>query len=342
MSQTKIAKKNGLKKVIEAAGSSADDPPAVVLTKLQRAAGVQTAETPESANNNTSPENEKHIDPVGNEEIAVTPEQHKAMLKKAQQAEKRVRLGMQLLKASENRLSAQTHLMNQVRSEQDVLREKVQEDVAKSLQSYDQWIGQIDESFSKAMLVLEEKVDTISNAFAQKQSKLDALIETFESQIKANQKQSEELQSQIRACEVQVEDAVSFLLKRSDIPSVSPQKSIESSDSTPDDFGDIPIRPLKLAQPLQQRDDEIETQNELQNDTQVDPAVEEMANESATETDELPTLKIDPASALEALAEKKLDDFQDQKPVKPSPGKNNPTIYSKLLDELRNEGDNAS
>ncbi|QDU33964.1 hypothetical protein KS4_20240 [Poriferisphaera corsica] len=114
--------------------------------------------------------------------------EQKAALKKAQQAEKRVKLGMELLKASESRLSAQTQMLNAVRREQKQLREQVHGDMAKSLQSYDQWLGQIDESFSKAIQMLEEKVDTVMGLWEKKEKQLDDMTRRFERLFEQNQR----------------------------------------------------------------------------------------------------------------------------------------------------------
>ena len=110
----------------------------------------------------------------------MTKTEQKNALKNVQLAEKRVKLGMELLKASENRISAQSHMLNQVRAEQKHLREQIQEDVTKSLQSYDQWMGQLDESFSKAIQMLEEKVDAVMGIWETKEKKLDDMIKRFE------------------------------------------------------------------------------------------------------------------------------------------------------------------
>ena len=333
MNQTKIAiKKSGLKKVMDQVGGHGGDDPAALLAKM-RQSGVAQADG--EVRNDAGAMGEDAENYEGAVEVMeMSPEMHKQALRKAQQAEKRVRLGMQLLKASENRLASQSHVLNQVRHEQEHLRERVQEDVAKSLQSYDQWIGQIDDSFSKAMLVLEQKVDALSEAFEKKQSQLDQVIKRFEEQIEQNKFQAEEVQTQLRTCEVQVEDAVSFLLRRGDVETgpklsggsgthVMPQRGVKGmpqpqplpvpsacDDQEGNQFGDIPIRPLKLAQP--ESDREVDGGKVTQNaDGESEPEL---------------TLKMDPAEALETLAENQMDVAE---------GKDE--IYSKLLDELKHD-----
>ena len=124
-----------------------------------------------------------------------------AALEKAQQAEKRVRLGMDLLRASEDRLSWQTQMLQQVRAEQKLLREQIQGDVAKSLQSYDQWLGQIDESFTKAILLLEEKVDAVMVAWERKEKKLDEMVQRFERLHEQNARMMQDVKMRVAAGE---------------------------------------------------------------------------------------------------------------------------------------------
>jgi len=82
----------------------------------------------------------------------LTPEQQLAALDKVQaQATQRIKLGQQLFKAAEARLTQQQDVLDKIRNQQQDLREQVQQDVAKSLQTYDQWMGKIDESFTGAI-----------------------------------------------------------------------------------------------------------------------------------------------------------------------------------------------
>lgn len=111
----------------------------------------------------------------------LTPEQQAEALKRTQaQAEQRVKLGVELFKAAEKRLTTQSDLLRQVRDEQKHLREVVQQDVAKSLQSYDQWIGRIDEGFTTALRTLENKVDAMAREWSESQQRMDEMIRRSE------------------------------------------------------------------------------------------------------------------------------------------------------------------
>ncbi len=92
-------------------------------------------------------------------------EQQAAALQKVQriqqQATERVKLGQQLFDAAESRLKQHQGVLKEIQDQQQRLREQVQEDVAKSLQSYDQWMGRIDESFTNAIKELNQRIDLL-------------------------------------------------------------------------------------------------------------------------------------------------------------------------------------
>ena len=111
----------------------------------------------------------------------LSPEQQLQALKRVQaQAEQRVKLGMQLFKAAEARLSTQTDMLGQIKNLQHQLREQVNQDVAKSLHEYDQWIGQIDESFTTAIRKLEEKVDAVQTNIINSEARVKHMLQRAE------------------------------------------------------------------------------------------------------------------------------------------------------------------
>lgn len=114
----------------------------------------------------------------------LTPEQQMQALKRVQaQAEQRVKLGMQLFKAAEARLSSQTDVLQQIKTLQQQLREQVNQDVAQTLHQYDQWIGQIDESFTTAIRKLEEKIDAVQANVANNEARMQQMLERAESML---------------------------------------------------------------------------------------------------------------------------------------------------------------
>lgn len=107
-------------------------------------------------------------------------QQLEAIRKIQSQAEQRVKLGMQLFKAAESRIAAQNDILDKVRQSQANIREKINEDVTRTLHSYDQWIGQIDESFTHALREMAERIDQLQVNSDSMQDKIDQLINRAE------------------------------------------------------------------------------------------------------------------------------------------------------------------
>ncbi|MFN3167334.1 MAG: hypothetical protein ACE37H_09755 [Phycisphaeraceae bacterium] len=107
----------------------------------------------------------------------MTAEQQAAALEKVQQqATQRVKLGQQLFEAAEAKLKQHQQVLDEINQQQERLREKVQEDVAKSLQSYDQWMGRIDESFTKAIADLGGRLDILEARVDASRGDMQAMI----------------------------------------------------------------------------------------------------------------------------------------------------------------------
>ena len=111
----------------------------------------------------------------------LTPEQQLEAIRKVQaQAEQRVKLGMQLFKAAEARMTSQQEMVDKFRAEQNALRDQVQQDVAKTLQDYDQWVGRIDESFTHAIQRLEERLAGLETSVAESDERVEKMLERAE------------------------------------------------------------------------------------------------------------------------------------------------------------------
>lgn len=94
----------------------------------------------------------------------LTPEQKLEALARVQaQTEQRIALGRQLFKAAEARIRAESDVVKQVRRENEALKEQLHREFTESLHSYDQWVGQIDESFTTAIRALEQKIDAVAS-----------------------------------------------------------------------------------------------------------------------------------------------------------------------------------
>jgi len=107
-------------------------------------------------------------------------EQLEALRRVQAQAEQRIKLGQQLFKAAEAHVTQQHVVIQQLKQQQQQLRQQVQEDVARSLQTYDQWIGRIDENFTHAMQALEEKLESLEVKWTQTEQRIAALTRRAE------------------------------------------------------------------------------------------------------------------------------------------------------------------
>ena len=108
----------------------------------------------------------------------LTPEQQLDAISRVQsQAEARVELGLKLFKAAENHTRSQQKMLEQIKNEQQQLREQVNEDVARSLHSYDQWVGQMDESFTRSLQNLEAKIEKLQENWQSTQKRIEVMIE---------------------------------------------------------------------------------------------------------------------------------------------------------------------
>ncbi|MFI4861771.1 MAG: hypothetical protein ACIAXF_13955 [Phycisphaerales bacterium JB063] len=188
----------------------------------------------------------------------MSPEQQlEAVNKVQQQADHRIKLGQQLFKAAEARLSQHHDLLEQVRAEQAALRERVQDDVAQSLQSYDQWMGRIDEGFTKALERLGDRIDQTERDLAESRGEMQQML----AQVSAMMEQTQRLLSEAFGEEPDLPTdppAVTSLGVHIDTPKPEPEsrpdadvKPEHAHDDDSDIFGHL------LDQLRSQRDDDV-------------------------------------------------------------------------------------
>ena len=107
-------------------------------------------------------------------------QQQEAVRRTQAQAEQRVKLGLQLFKAAEAHTRQQQDMLAQLKGEQEKLRVELQDDVARSIHAYDQWVGRIDESFTNAIQELEKKVGVLQNQWSGTQDRVEAMMKRSE------------------------------------------------------------------------------------------------------------------------------------------------------------------
>jgi len=227
----------------------------------------------------------------------LTPQQQIEALKRVQgQAEQRVKLGMQLFKAAEARLSSHTDVLQQIKTLQDRLREQVNDDVAKSLHAYDQWIGQIDESFTNAIRQLEEKVDAVQSNITKSEGRIEEMLMRAEAMLD----QSRYLMEQH-----------SLKQPQSNLQP-NPQSQAEPPEVITPAFPAKDIETVSAAPPIVEPPEPVEQAQPKQPTDEPEPETEQAKAEQAKQAQPPPKPKSDPEEKIYSTLLKRLIDNQPQ------------------------------
>ena len=196
----------------------------------------------------------------------LTPEQQLDALSRVQsQAESRVALGLKLFKAAENHTRSQQNMLDELKIQQQELRDQVNEDVARSLHTYDQWVGKMDENFTNSLQKLEEKIEMLQENWMATQQRIETMLE-----------RSAELFSQASGVTtVGMEPAIVEQVTPQPIENI--QRTAPQADTTeleadddvipmPQDMLETPV--IDQEQPLEIADDQAETQDPADPQTQ--------------------------------------------------------------------------
>lgn len=107
----------------------------------------------------------------------LTPQQQLEALARVQnQAEQRVKLGLQLFKAAEAQTNSHREILEAITAEREKFRDELSQDVTRSLHAFDQWIGQMDDTFTQAFLTLGERVDAVEQKLTDSQRHLENMV----------------------------------------------------------------------------------------------------------------------------------------------------------------------
>ncbi len=112
----------------------------------------------------------------------LSPKQQLEALRRTEEAaEERVKMGVQLFKAAEQHTVRQQAMVDQIKADQEHLREEIRADVARSMQAYDQWVGKMDEDFTGALKGLEKRIDDLQAQWTKSQERIDNMMRRSES-----------------------------------------------------------------------------------------------------------------------------------------------------------------
>lgn len=105
------------------------------------------------------------------------------------QADQRLQLGLKLFKAAEAHATKQQTLVDHFRHEQERLRDDVQRQVTSSLQSYDKWVGELNQGFTSSIKNLEERLDKLQDDWSGAQKRIEEMMKRSESLLERDRLQ---------------------------------------------------------------------------------------------------------------------------------------------------------
>jgi hypothetical protein len=111
-------------------------------------------------------------------------EQLQKLRQRQSRADHRIKLGRQMVKAAEAFAAEQQQQLRHVADQQQDIREQLHHDVAKTLQSYDQWLGKLDEGFTSAMHRLEQRMEAMETRWQNDQVRMETLLSRSEQMVR--------------------------------------------------------------------------------------------------------------------------------------------------------------
>jgi hypothetical protein len=118
----------------------------------------------------------------------LTPEQQLEALQRVQnQAEQRVKLGLQLFKAAEAHTLGYQKMIDTFKAEHETFRDELAQDVTRSLREFDQWIGTLDDTFTEAVLALETRLNNLEARLDAEQQKMESMLRRSEALLQQAQ-----------------------------------------------------------------------------------------------------------------------------------------------------------
>jgi len=115
---------------------------------------------------------------------SLTPQQQLDALQRVQsQAEQRVKLGLQLLKAAEAHTLQHRSVLDQVKAEQEKMKAEMTRDIGATFTQYDEHLGELENDLSNSVQSLEAKIDTLQQKWAEAQQRIEGMLKRSEAMM---------------------------------------------------------------------------------------------------------------------------------------------------------------
>ena len=109
--------------------------------------------------------------------VNLTPEQRLDALHRVQaQAEQRVKLGVTLFKAAEAHTSQYRKVLDELKAEQQEFRREIQNDAARTLHGYGQWMGDMEKDVANSLKSLEDRMGKLQSEWSQTQVRIEQMM----------------------------------------------------------------------------------------------------------------------------------------------------------------------
>jgi hypothetical protein len=108
---------------------------------------------------------------------ALSPQEQMEALRQLQvQAEHRIKLGRQLFQAAESTTVQHRKDLEQLKAQQDDLREQLQQDMTKSFRQYDHWMGQVDDRLTRRMDEIDTRLQKLTSDWEEGQTRVEEML----------------------------------------------------------------------------------------------------------------------------------------------------------------------
>jgi hypothetical protein len=151
----------------------------------------------------------KHTPPPPQADEQPLPGLHRKPLTEAQrleavrrlqdQAEHRIKIGLDLFKAAEQHTSQHRKLLKELQEERFELYEKMQQEMTQSFNQYDQWVAQLEANVAASVERLEARIDALEAAWEQSQHRLHQTIERAEAMAAESKQLMQALEQRVVA-----------------------------------------------------------------------------------------------------------------------------------------------